>query len=362
MKNKISLMCVAAIWLCVTAAAWFGQSRDVSDAERRKLARFPNLSAETVASGKFMSEFEAYSQDQFPLRDTFRQLKALFHYNVLRQKDNNGIYFVNGYACELGDPVNEWSVNHATELFGKIYKNRIEPGGSKVYLALVPDKGYFLGNAGGYPSLDYDALFDAIRSGMPWAEYVDLTDSLVVTDYYRTDTHWRQEKILPAAAKLCEAMGVSLITDYREQKLEKPFYGVYYGQSALPLKPEEMYVLTSDLLEGCTVSNYETGKTSAVYDMEKLGSRDLYDVYLSGATALLTVENPSAKTERELVVFRDSFGSSMIPLIMTDYSKVTIVDLRYIRSDMLPSVLEFHGQDVLLLYSSLVLNNSASLK
>lgn len=362
MKNKISLICVAALWLFVTAFAWFGPTRDISEAERRKLARFPSASSESVISGKFMSEFETYSQDQFPLRDSFRQLKALFHYNILRQKDNNGIYFVGGYACELGDPVNEWSVNHAVELFNKIYTNQIESGGSKVYLALVPDKGYFLGNACGYPSLDYDALFEAIRDGMPWAEYVDLTGSLSVTDYYRTDTHWRQEKILPAAEKLCEAMGVSPLTDYQMRKVEKPFYGVYYGQSALPLEPEDMFVVTSELLEGCTVSNYETGKTSAVYNMDKLTSRDLYDVYLSGATALLTVENPSAETDRELVVFRDSFGSSMIPLLLTDYSKVTIVDLRYIRSDALPSVLEFHGQDVLMLYSSLVLNNSASLK
>ena len=85
-------------------------------------------------------------------------------------------------------------------------------------------------------------------------------------------------------------------------------------------------------------------------------------MFLSGARALLTIENPNAKTDRELIVFRDSFGSSMVPLLLEDYEKVTLVDIRYVSSVKLDSFLDFHGQDVLFLYSTLVLNNSASLK
>lgn len=360
MRKRIGI--IAAVWLVLVLAAWLLPDREVSEAERRKLARFPSLSAQSVASGRFMSEFETYSQDQFPLRDSFRSLKALFHYNVLRQKDNNGIYFVDGYACEVGDPVSEKSTAHVAELFNTIYTQQIQPGGSRVYLALVPDKGYFLGENVGVPAVDYHALFSAIREGLPWAEPIDLTDCLALEDYYRTDTHWRQERILPAAQRICEAMGTSVLADIREEPISEDFYGVYYGQSAMPLPPESMTCVTSDLLDACSVYNYETGKTTAVYDMQKLTSRDLYDVYLSGATALLTIDNPNAATERELVVFRDSFGSSMIPLLVQDYRTVTVVDLRYIASSYLPSLLDFHGQDVLLLYSSLVLNNSASLK
>lgn len=362
MDKKIGLISVVLLWLCVTAAVWFHPAQDISQSERRKLAQFPSLTAQSVLSGDFMSEFESYSQDQFPLRDTFRQLKARFHYNVLGQKDNNGIYFVDGYACELGKPVNDWSVQHAAELFNRIYTQQIQTGGSNVYLAPVPDKGYFLGKTEGFPSTDYEALFSQLREAMPWAEYVDLTDCLELADFYRTDTHWRQEKLLPTAGVLCRAMGVSEPADCREQTVSEDFRGVYCGQSALPLEPEKMTVLQSDLLEGCTVYNHETGKTTAVYDMDKLESRDLYDVYLSGATALLTIDNPAAATDRELVVFRDSFGSSLVPLLVTDYKTVTLVDLRYISSDYLPTLLDFHGQDVLFLYSALVLNNSAALK
>ena len=123
-----------------------------------------------------------------------------------------------------------------------------------------------------------------------------------------------------------------------------------------------MTILESQLLSDCRVYNYETGAYSDVYDLTKLDSQDLYDVYLSGAQALLTIENPAGDPQKELIVFRDSFGSSIVPLLVGDYSKVTLVDTRYIRSDMLGQYLDFHGQDVLMLYSTLILNSSMSLK
>ena len=128
------------------------------------------------------------------------------------------------------------------------------------------------------------------------------------------------------------------------------------------MQPDTLYLLKSDLLGDCRVYDYETGETTAVYDMTKLDSKDLYDVYLSGARSLLTIENPNAATGRELIVFRDSFGSSLVPLLVNDYARVTLVDLRYVRSDYLGQFLDFHGQDVLFLYSTLLLNNSAAIK
>ena len=128
------------------------------------------------------------------------------------------------------------------------------------------------------------------------------------------------------------------------------------------MEPETMYLLESDLLSACRVYDYESGQYTDVYDMDKLSSRDLYDVYLSGPRSLLTIENPNAATDRELIIFRDSFGSSIAPLLLTDYAKVTLVDIRYIQIDVLDRFLEFGDQDVLMLYSVPVLNNSHTIK
>ena len=354
--KKHQTIFVLALWGALALWAWFIPSRQISEAERRPLAQRPAFSE------KFQTEFESYSLDQFPLRQSFRTLKSLFHTGVLGQKDNNGIYLTNGTAVKQEYPLNGDSVKYAISRFQRIYDKYL--AGSRCFYAIVPDKGYYLGEDSGHLTMDYDALYAQMAAGMTWAEEIDLRPALTGADYYRTDTHWRQERLIPAAAALCEGLGVTApkAENYTRTPVDRPFYGVYYGQAALPMTPDVLYLMESDLLSRCTVYDYETGKTGSVYDMSKSGSRDLYDVYLSGARALLTIENPNAKTNRELVVFRDSFGSAIAPLLLSDYAKVTLVDIRYVQPELLGQLLDFHGQDVLFLYSTLVLNSSAALK
>ena len=83
------LTALALLWAALTCAAWFGPAEDFSDAERRKLSQFPERTVQAVLDGKFMTDFESYTLDQFPARVAFRQLTALFHYNALGKKDNN---------------------------------------------------------------------------------------------------------------------------------------------------------------------------------------------------------------------------------------------------------------------------------
>lgn len=360
MKHKAMILLL--VWGALTLAAWFSPEKELSVSERRPLAGKPELSAGAVFSGNYMEDFEDYSLDQFPFRDSFRRLKAWFHYSVLGQRDNNGIYVYQGYAAKQEYPLNETSVAHALNRFQTLYETYLTQ--SNVYMAVVPDKGYYLAEQSGHLAMDYDRLYELVEIGMPWAAQVDLRDSLSAGDYYRTDTHWRQEKLLDAAGVLCQALGIAppKAEDYTRTALERPFYGVYYGQAALPMEPDTLYLLESTLLENCTVYDYETGKTGSVYDRNKLESQDLYDVFLSGARSLLTIENPDGDPDRELIVFRDSFGSSMVPLLVQGYGKVTLVDIRYIRMELLGEYLDFAGKDVLLLYSTLVLNNSAAIK
>lgn len=361
MKNWKRCLIVPAVWLALTAAMWFAPKQEMSISERRKLQQMPAFTAQTILDGRFMTQFETYSQDQFPLRDSFRRLKAGVSYGVVRRLDNNGIYLAQGSAGKLEYPLNEASVRKAVEKFQHIYDRYLKDSSGKIVFSVVPDKSFYLAAANGYPSMDYEAMFSAFRE-IPWADYVDLTPALSADSYYRTDTHWRQECLLDAAALLAQSLDVDIRADFTPVKLERPFYGVYYGQAALPMKPDELWVLESDSLYACTTYNIENRKTAQVYDMEKLSSRDLYDVFLSGPVSVLTVENPAANTEKELIVFRDSFGSSMVPLLIPGYAKVTLVDIRYLPSDKLGEFVEFGNQDVLFLYSTLVLNQSSMLK
>lgn len=363
MKQKISILLLLLLWAALTLGCWLLPKQEVSLSERRPLDQMPEISLETVLNGKFTQEFESYTLDQFPFRDSFRQIKSLFQYYVMGHKDNNGIYLAQGHAAKQEYPLNEWSLQNAMTKFQHLYEKYL--ANCNVYMAVVPDKGYYLAEESGHLAMDYKKLFAVTRQEMPWATHIDLTDCLSADDYYRTDTHWRQENLLPVAQKLTQAMGMPApqAGDYTIQTIDRPFYGVYYGQAALPMEPDAMVYLDNQILNQCSVYDFETGKNGHIYDLEKgETARDPYDLFLSGAKSLLRIENPNANTDRELVIFRDSFGSSLAPLLISEYAAVTLVDIRYIRIDTLERFLAFDDHDVLLLYSTLVLNCSNSIQ
>ena len=357
--RTVLITLLALFWLGLAAWAWVRTPDASSDWERRKLAQMPKITTNNLLSGTFMSDFESYTQDQFPLRNGFRRLKSEFHYFVLRELDNNGIALAGDQAFQLEYPLDQASVSHALKCFQSLYDAYLQD--STVYFALVPDKAYYLAAGNGYPAMDYVDLTAQIADGTPWATHIDLTGLLCADDYYATDTHWRQEKILPVAQAICKAMGAEVPGEFATNAVERPFTGVYYGQAALPLAQETMYYLTSPLLQSAAVTHAD-GSVTKVYDEAKLGSRDLYDFFLSGSEPLLTIENPDADTEKELVLFRDSFGSSLAPLLLQGYRKVTLVDTRYVDPKLLSNYVNFQNADVLFLYSTLVLNSSGALR
>ncbi|MBQ3489188.1 MAG: hypothetical protein IJA86_01180 [Clostridia bacterium] len=356
--------------------SWFKPADPFSESERRELAQMPAFSWESVfhedSDKNFMSLFESYSLDQFPMRELFRTVKSYASFYLFRNRDNNGIYLENGYAAKLEYPINEASLDYAAGKFKGIYDRFLRSGKAKVYTAVIPDKGYFLAEQNGYLSMDYERFFVLYREKTGFASYIDIKDTLSLEDYYKTDTHWRQEKITDVAETLAGGMGVTLTGEYTENILNHPFYGVYYGQSALPLPAEEIRYLTNGTLEACTVYDHQNGREIAFYDMEKAVGKDPYEMYLSGNLSVVTVENPNAATDRELIVFRDSFGSSLLPLLAEGYRKITVVDIRYIPSANLgilrdgrtgKPLIDFDSaDDVLFLYSTLVLNNSGTLR
>ncbi len=365
MSNKTRYIVVSAVmilfFLGFSVWNWLKPADAFSDSERRGLAQFPSVTTKQVVSGNFMTEFETYTLDQFPLRDAFRTIKAVVNHYIFRQSDHNGIYLKDGYISKMEYPFNEKSFAYAAKRLGYVYDKYLKDTEVKTYFAIIPDKNYYL-NDGAWLKMDYDKLEEQMTDAMPYATYIDIMDSLSLGSYYRTDTHWRQEQIYPAAKQIAEEMGTLLSAEYEKKELSHDFYGVYYGQAALPMTPDSMLYLTNDVLENAKVYDHQNQKEIDVYDMEKATGKDPYEMFLGGPLSLVTIENEQATTEKELVVFRDSFGSSIVPFFVEGYRKITMVDIRYIHPNMLENFIVFKEQDVLFLYSTMVLNQSEVMK
>ena len=362
-KNIIVIICFISIIFGFMVSNIIKADGAFSYSERRRLADFPQFTFEKLFSGDWFEEFEKYSLDQFVFRDGFRTIKAVGAFYLFHQKDNNGIYLVDGNINKIEYPLNEKSVINAAEKLNEVHERYLQ--NLKVYYSIIPDKNYYLASENGYPRFDYDKMTDIMNQRIENMKYIDLYDSLAIEDYYRTDIHWRQDKILKAANKLLTELGSDIRID-ESQYLRKelyPFYGSYYRQLALNIAPDKLLYLTNDILEKAAVYDYESKSYSNVYMPEKINGIDPYDVYLSGAKALITIDNPESTIDRELILFRDSFGSSIAPLLLSGYSKIILIDLRYISTDLLGEYIEFsESQDVLFLYNTQIINNSYMLK
>lgn len=340
------------------------KDNDISISERRKLAKFPKITLDSIFKEPLGNSIEEYAMDQFILRDEFRSIKTFVKLNILNQKDNNELFEINNNIYKMLYPLNENSVVNVANKINNIYNTYLNDS-FNVYYSIVPDKNYYIDDNSLYLKLDYDKLEDIMSSNINSnIKYIDLFDTLSETDYYMTDTHWKQENIVKVVEKIATQMGFldRLSLEY-EKKEYDDFYGTYYGQLGKELIPDKIYYLTNNTIDSAVTYNYETNREAKIYDIEKAdSSMDKYDLFLSGATPIIQIRNKNATTDKELIIFRDSFGSSISPLFTEAYSKITLVDIRYIATSLISNYIEFKNQDILFLYSTLVINESGSLK
>lgn len=359
-KNVIVTFIFLTFLLAFSVINILKPETEISISERRKLAKLPTLTTNSLLKGKFSEQFENYTTDQILYREEFRELKALVEFNVFRKKDNNDMYMYEGSIIKIEDPLNEKSVLNVANKINRITEKYLSQ--CKTYYAIIPDKNYFTDEQE-YIRMDYDKLENIMQENIKNSEYIDIFDVLQLSDYYLTDIHWKQENLQDVVNKISTAMGFKdrLNTNYEKLDIVN-FEGQYAGQLPVKTDKDTITILNNSIIENSVVYNYETNKETKVYDMTKLNSNDKYDIYLSGAVPLITITNPNSNTDKELIIFRDSFGSSLAPFFIEAYNKITLIDLRYIRTELLRNYIEFNNQDVLFIYSTLIINNSSILK
>lgn len=324
----------------------------ISEFERRNLVNFPNEINED-----FTNNLDDYLVDQFVFRNEFISLNSDINRNILNKIDDKDVYIIDDNIYEINYPLNEKNtidfVNKINYISEKYFENE------NVYYSIVPDKSYFL-DGSKYLKLDYTKMFNLLNNNMNGI-YIDIVNSLQIEDYYLTDIHWKQQNILDVANKIMKDMGNEYIFNDYKEKIYNKFYGASYSKGSNKLKTDTLIYLTNNSLENLKANHLEYGKRN-IYDEQKLVGVDSYDVFLSGPSSYLQIENKGGVNEKTLIVFRDSFASSIIPFFIQYYKNIVVIDLRYIDLSLIEEKLKYEDCDVLYLYSTLIINNSSILK
>jgi len=353
MKNKIITFLFIAYIFTFSLLGIFLKDKEISYSERRYLKEFPEFSL----NSDYITKIDKYFLDHFPFRDNFRSIKANFNYNVLLKLDNNDIYLKDNYIFKSNYPTNYNSITKFTSTINKLKETLSSK--NNLYMLVIPDKNYYIDNTN-FLHIDYDYIYDEINKLD--LETIDIRNIMELNDYYETDTHWKQENLDKVVEKINKVMKFNYIKNNYTKEIYDKFYGVYYGESAINRKPEKLTYLFNDDITNAEVKYFENKNLNTVYNLDNLDSFDPYEVFLDGASSFIEITNKNSISSKELVIFRDSFASSLTPLLIKYYSKITLIDNRYIGSTDYLNLIEFTNQDVLFIYSTLIINNSSTLK
>lgn len=311
-------------------------------------------------SGEFMSKFEKFVTDQFPLRDEWIQLKALGE-RALLKKENNGVYYGTDNEtlfAKYTDPSSE-ELRKRVGYVNSLGVNLIDAG-VPVFFSLVPDKSYVWADLlpDNAPDVDTGAMNASAKELTRNAYYFDLYDALDGDDsYYRTDHHWT---VMGAKRAYDSLMEQFMIPNPAEpegepQLVSDAFFGTTWSSCGAGwIPPDEMHIWVP---EGgphgtITVTGYPEGKPieTPMYAMEKLQVKDKYAMYLGGNQPLCVLRN-SEGTGKILVV-RDSYSDSLAPFLALQFQEVHLWDLRYNNMSLKQYVQDNGIQYVLVLYSA----------
>ncbi len=325
----------------------------VSYLERRHLASFPKVD---LLDPDFYSDVDTYMSDHLLWRDSFIRFSSLANRYLFGFKDNHGVYSSDGYLFETAirddDSISDL-INKTNALKDSYFADR------DVYFMAIPRKNDYTER---YFPLDlrYEDIKDTLKEGLAM-HYIDIYDLLDLDSYYHTDIHWRQDKIGNVAEYLVEAMGDEYTGIEGEYKTIEGFKGSLFASSFYDVAPDKISYLVYDD-EGISVYDLEKDSYVGIYDEGAVDHPDMYDVFLDGPSAYIRIENKNAGSDQRLIVFRDSYASSLIPLLIGSYASIDVIDLRYFNSSLLPTLELDQNAEVLFMYSMEFINKSGALR
>lgn len=347
----------AAILLIAAAANIFHKDITYSEAENRQLTQKPELSWESIKSGRFMTDFESYIADQFFLRNQWISLK-LFEDKLLGKKESNGVYLGRGgYLMEvLSTPDWENTKKNAEGISSFASRHSDIP----VYISLVPNAAYILENKipSGAPVRDQQEDIDQVL-GMCGDDIINIDMVTTMKEhasediYYMTDHHWTSLGAYYGFQQLAAGMHISNPeTEYNIYTVADDFQGTLASKSGYHGSEDIIQIYESKNKNPDYVVHYteEGTKSASIYDSEKLNEKDKYTVFFGGNHARVEIST-TVKEDKHLLLIKDSYANCMVQFLLPYYQDIIIIDPRYFY-DNVDKLIENYGiTDILFLYN-----------
>lgn len=351
-KLQIALFCA---YIGIFALLYiFLPHKDFSENEKRTLAKFPEISLETVFNSSFESGFETWLSDHVPGRDALVGLHS--YYELLSGRNGLGgaVLGKDGQLFAAPEKLDTASLTNKCNRINALAEITSLP----TSVMLIPTSGYM--HEDDLPLLHaeyHDAevastvqssLSESISFIWPETYFRQLSD---VELYYNTDHHLTSRGSYEAYSLFARSLGLAPV-DYSGFDVEtvEDFYGSMYAKAGLwNIDPDSVEIWRSKNLGSVTVSFDDREPSDSMFFTDHLTEMDKYPVFLDGNHAMVTIETGRTDGE-DLLIVRDSFGHCFAPFAADHFKSITLVDLRYFRRPVSELAKELGTDRLLVLY------------
>lgn len=326
--------------------------------EKRALASFPELTIESLTSGKFTSDLDTYLADHFPFRDFFVGVNSYFNI-FLGQNGDSGVYKgKDGYLITAPEKFDAVKIRKNIKYISEFAKRMNLPSS----IVLVPTAGYIMDDLLPEQHKTYydDNVFTIAQKNIGDINFIDLRSTFKDLKsetqlYYKTDHHLTSAGSIAMYNYFCNANKI-IPAEFSLDKTVDGFYGTTYSKSGLWFsKPDNVEIWKCMSKNSYTVS-IDDGKGAKTYNslyFEKhLEEIDKYPVFLDGNHSYVKIKNNNCKNGNKLLLIKDSYAHCFSTFLIENYEEIDMVDLRYFHSSVKDVIDQNSLNEILFLYGT----------
>lgn len=358
MKSKIITGIFIIYLLFFSMGSIIKKDREFSDMENRTLDQFPKADTEKILSGEYGANFEKYMCDQLIMKDDLVKLKVTSN-RALNQDKINGVYFSSDDML-IPDYVNSYNqIDKNIEYIKDFAKSNRDikctaffiPNTCHVYSDKLPKR------ANVYNQKDVlDHIYEKFDGSIAVTDCEkQLMDSKSENIFYKTDHHWTMDGAYIGYKAVCDKLGIiaNEKSAYERNVVSEEFLGTQYSNA--PTFNQSKDSIVRYKMPGGEYEVYYSDNdiyTNSLYNEAALNEKDKYKYYLDGNHSYVEIKSNAISGDNgSIIIVKDSYGHSLIPLLADHYSEIYVVDLRYYHSSVSELAKEKNVDNILFMYN-----------
>lgn len=383
--SKLMIALFFVFLLAVPIATAVIPDEEFSENENRTLEKFPTLIRNgeidwdyiTVRDkNSFMDDIEVYYADHLVAREQWVKAKNSME-TFIGKDEINEVYTLDGQMIQVFKEYDKKLVDTSLTAMSTFASNfsdipcavMLAPTAQEMNISKMP-------SYNGY--LSQKAFIDYCYSGLEGMTKIDCLSYLSGHKdeylFYRTDHHWTSLGAYYAYCAAAKALGFSAysLNEFNIETVSSSFRGTLYSKTlddSVAQDSIDYYHLKNNAPTlMMTVNDGEKETTyDSLYVRSYLDVKDKYSSFTGSNQPIITI-NTSVDNSKSLLLIKDSYAHSLVPFLANHYSKITMVDMRYINAD-LNEIFKMYGyqpveeySQILFMYNALGFSSEASVR